>query len=109
MTEARLNHVDRKSQRVRAVTPASPEAEAVAAALDVEPGWWRRHRARLGVIAGILGVVYAAGRVVAANDAETIEQAKLVTKIERIDARLSHIEGQLQILITRQPQPKETP
>jgi hypothetical protein len=64
VTEARLNRVDRKAQRVRAVTPASsPEAEAVAAGLAVAHGWWRRHRARLGVIAGILGVVYAAVRV----------------------------------------------
>lgn len=113
MTEARINRADRKAQRVRAVTDpdTSPEIEAVKAVFDTQAGWWHRHRKRLGAIAGIVGVIagggYAVGRIVFAAEAETSEQAKLVTKIERIDARLSHIEGQLQVLITSMP--KETP
>lgn len=83
----------------------SPALDAVKATLDVEPGWWRRHRTRVGAILGIVGVIaaggYTVGRVVFSAEAQEAEQKTLVDEVKTIAARLSNIEGQLKILIDR--------
>lgn len=111
MTEAHPQQ--RTGRRVRMVTarikgePAdtSPQLEAVKAALDVEPGWWKRHRLRVPVILGIVAAIamggYAARQIVGSAEAQETEQAELVKDVKSISARLSNIEGQLKILVER--------